>query len=276
MIPDNYFDSIEHLVRKQEMDLRYKKLGFYLWKFDERAAMGLNGFFENQVAMREDDCDPNYYLIGFHNFKEIVEVFNKNIEIYTPPLIDKNAYSIDYSNPSVLILEQLLKQIAPQIEALLGFSFRVVNVKATKSLKETESVGPAGWHFDGFSNAHRKIMFYLNAMNDSNGTLEIISPERGYVKLETDGPSIVLAEIAHLTHRGVPPSVTEKRPMIEVTIIPSFITSVKLKYGGVSSRCPLPSMQELEEIYMPLIEKVNPIEAARMSKSRLDDNSRNS
>lgn len=94
-------------------------------------------------------------------------------------------------------------------------------------------------------------------MNEANGTLDIIRPEGGYLRVITKKAAIVLAEVGYVTHQGVPPRESEKRPMIEVTIVPAFINEIALKYAGLHARCPLPSFEELRKIYSPLIEQVN-------------------
>ncbi|MDY7577038.1 methyltransferase domain-containing protein [Herbaspirillum sp. RTI4] len=157
---------------------------------------------------------------------------------------------------------------------MLGYSFKVVNVRATK-LKKQSGYGQPAWHNDGLHNCIKKIMIYPSPMDSDNGTFEIIDRQGKYNLIANSQPSIILADVAVLVHRGIPPKVSDCRPMIEITIIPSLVTTTDYVTAGHNARVPLPSTAQFEEFFDLKYRKVNDFEYSSNSEFIKHENIRN-
>jgi len=228
----NYYNFSEIVFRESLPENSYEELGFKYWIISGEATELLLGFFhdENIINFSIFDSRPDYLSTQFDDPNQVEKLLNNSIVYYSEPRNQLTLHGY----------EQLMKVLSLEIEKTLGFAFKVVNVRATAT-KNSPDFGPTSWHTDGGPNSVKKIMFYLNPMNIENGSLEIIAKNgQGYI-FKTEGPTAVLADVASLRHKGMPPTVNSVRPMIEITIIPAEKTNTRFVYAGHNAKIPIPS-----------------------------------
>lgn len=208
--------------------------GVCVHDLDPAVAEALKGFHDDSLrtSFRVDDALPGYFApaLGDDTIRRI------NAE---------NTYFTSPSSKPVEALEAFLESVRSYVENQFGYTFRVTNVRAWRC-RPGSDFGPNGWHNDGPTLYLRKILIYVNPPNPTNGTIQVVTRKGQNVTLDRDKPTWVLVDADALVHRGRP-SPTIERPIIEITLFPSEIPSVKPVFAGQNARVPLPSPQEYEE-----------------------------
>ena len=119
--------------------------------------------------------------------KKIKNILNKKGKI---PIICLTAYS---------------KNIAEEIETLLGTSFRLVASSAWYISSDCEDVGPSAEHTDGLPESFYKIMIYPSRLNEEDGTIMLRNADGHAEYVETDGPVWMLFDSNKVSHQGIRP-----------------------------------------------------------------------
>ena len=132
-----------------------------------------------------------------------------------------------------------VKELAPNISALLGTGWRVINVKSWSIQSETVKLGPNAWHLDGFPIGTFKLMVYLTPISSTVGTTEVKFDDESTRLLEGDAGTFLLFDPSTLLHRGVAPTDrTTSRVHVEITLMRALTTDVQLAHGGLNSAFP--------------------------------------
>jgi len=201
----------------------FQKNGFVCLRISQECALGLKGFFDNQLITPFDHNDFGLDFLGTQLSEAAIERINTDNIYFSPPSIDVQTY-----------LTNFLHENSATIEHELGCRWRVVNVRAWET-KKGANYGPSDWHIDGGSRCMRKIMFYPLPPNKHNGSLEVFDRQDNKHSLEFDYPLAVLLDSSVLLHRGLPGRL-ENRPAIEVTIVPAEYNNVDPVFSGQNAR----------------------------------------
>lgn len=221
-----------------EVKKLYEQNGFITLKLSKDVADSLRYFFnpEKKIEFSKDDCSQRYLTADLS--EDTINKLNRNLEFFGPP-----------KNVELKGLLNILEKLTPYIESAIGSKFKVGNVRAwnTRS-NEDENHGPTNWHTDGVSEFLRKILIYPVPPNIENGSLEIIGKNGARAVLNSDMPMAVFADVGVLMHRGIPPKKKSVRPLIEITITPSFYKSINLDFNGQNARIPLLTHRDFFEV----------------------------
>jgi len=137
----------------------------------------------------------------------------------------------------LMALNEVLEELAPQIEKCIGSRWRVVNVRSWKSLPATAYGGMNDWHYDGFPQDIRKIMIYLAPTGPEEGTTELLLADGS--KFSVSGPlgRWLFFKNSQVLHRGVAPKCGE-RLVVEITIAPSLRRQQQAVCAGLNAAYP--------------------------------------
>lgn len=228
-----FYDLIGSICKLHDPDRDFASSGFHIWQFPNEVSSLLQDFYldENRLNFSALDVQPDYFSSKFTETNKVENVLNQNNLYYAAP--HPNSKSIE-------ILEEILKTIAPEIETLIGYKFKITGIRSSK-IKKNSDFGPTAWHTDGMSSFIKKLLIYPLPMNSKNGSLAIIDNSGNVKEIKTELPTVVLADVNVVKHRGIPPQDIDFRPMIEATLIPSLETDYSFKYAGQNARVPLPT-----------------------------------
>lgn len=225
----DFFDKLASNVRVKNTDAEFAKTGFHIWCFDSQISSRLNAFFDPQRAIKFSVDDVNEGYRGSNLSDQIVDELNLAFTYFDKP---------GTNNAATATLELILQATKDHISQLIGFPFRVANVRAWETRPKLHQIGPTQFHRDGGPTTIKKIMIYTNPMNEENGTLEIYDRNGRLTRLTTQHPTMVLVDVSDLMHRGVPPTGSRPRPVIEVTICPHPIIRTECIFAGQNARWP--------------------------------------
>jgi hypothetical protein len=205
----------------------YADQGFIAFELDPSVTNLLNDYFSpnHQIKFSFSDCAQNFYPGNLDEL--VIEKLNRDMVYYSEP-----------SNHAQLVLSTIIFKLAPFIEASIGCKFSISNVRAWNT-KKTDNIqhGPTELHVDGLSEFVRKLMIYPEPPNPDNGTLEIIGRNgKAFVLNSAANPMAILADVGTLKHRGINPSVSQMRPMIEITLVPSLDLNISTHFQGQNAR----------------------------------------
>jgi SAM-dependent methyltransferase len=211
----------------------YAKKGFMAFSITPEIAKLLFGYFDPSLSRSFDvaDFSPDYLSVA-HNEDTIRKLNQDHIYFDAPRL----------NEPAPKVLGLILDQLRDPIEAIIGSPFTVVNVRAWITKHDAQQFGPVGWHKDGLSKFVRKVLIYPLPPNPNNGSIEVVGYDELHFTLNAETPVALVADVAMLVHRGIPPLERIEglpgRPIIEVTFVPSIRPDINVKSHGQNARIP--------------------------------------
>ncbi len=164
--------------------------------------------------------------------------FNPNSDVVES--IFKAGYHFrDLGTAQVRAISRAVREMAPDITAHLGSSWRVINVKSWSVRSDTVQQGPNAWHLDGFPVGTFKVMVYLTPIGKATGTTEIRLADDSTTILEGGSGTYLLFDPSVIWHRGVAPTeAATERTHIEITLMRSAATDLRYAHGGLNSAYP--------------------------------------
>lgn len=240
---------------------RFLEMGFAEYELSDALAQDLRGFFDPdlRIPFEVGDCADHFW--GAPLPPSTVEKLNQTHHYFARP-----AYQTEKA------LVKFLYDNAQALEAELGCHFKITNVRAVASLP-TGDFGPTSWHFDGSAKFLRKILIYPQAMDPETGSIEIFDRQGASAVINSREGVALLCDTSILLHRGRPGSDNAApRPMIEVTLAPSNITSLELVFAGQNARVPKVDVKALplalQEVHNSLATAIQSGQFDRRPKSR--------
>lgn len=228
--------ALGHFGARLQSNVRseFGETGYKIFRIPEQAAEQMQGLLADSISrpFSGDDCLPNY--------------ISSNLDEATVAKLNaKHIYYGFAPAPAASAFTEYMTSIALPVERELGHRWKIVNVRAWKTLPAEETdFGPTEWHCDGMSSFANKFMLYLLPMNDENGTLELYDRHGTKHTLKTSYPACVLFDNGVLTHRGR--SGKQPRLAIEVQTIPAAENKTEYIYAGQNARIPRDYAPEIE------------------------------
>jgi hypothetical protein len=211
-------------------DTLFSRDGAVAFPLPERVVQALSGYFSasNEIAFDIADGAPGYDATPFA--EDIVRRLN-----------EQNIY---YGKPSEAVVSALKTYLAGMHDAL-SHQFKVVNLRAWQS-RPGADMGPSAWHCDGDRDFFLvKLMLYMQPPNIENGTIEFFTRGGRRYLLAARQPMAILLDSSLLLHRGRP-SLTQPRPIIEITIAPTLQADPEIEFAGQNARFPSAYVDLLE------------------------------
>lgn len=153
--------------------------------------------------------------------------------------------------PALRALAPVLEGLRAPVRACLGTPWRVVNVRAWKTLARAARAEANGWHRDEpYPPGVLKVLLYVTEAGPETGTTEVVQPDgTRSIAVGPPGTFQIFENFARL-HRGVPPSRGE-RWAVEITVAPHFYDDLRPVCAGQNADFPLAPDLRLEA-WMPL------------------------
>jgi hypothetical protein len=146
-----------------------------------------------------------------------------------------------------IALDDVIDELAPQIERKIGGPWRILNVRSWSLVSRGASVGD--WHLDGFPISTFKLMLYVGPVGLETGTTEARFNDGTTAIVEGDPGTFLLFDPNTLWHRAIPPArPNTERTIIEITLTRCLATDRNLVFAGLNASYPfVPWIRKLEK-----------------------------
>lgn len=121
--------------------------------------------------------------------------------------------------PLIPILSDVISEYNEPISQYVKSPFVIVNVEAFETLPTGNAYGPSEWHSDGYMAGHLKLMIYLNEMDEKSGSFQL----EGSRIVRAPAGTVLIFKNSDVQHRGIRPSATTPRPVIQCTLFRTLI-----------------------------------------------------
>lgn len=215
-------------------DTLFSRDGAVGFPLPDRVVEALSGYFSesNEIPFDITDGAPGYEAYSFP--ENVVRSLNEQNIYYGKP-----------SDPVVSALKAYLASMSDALSHQLSYNFKAINVRAWKS-RPGADMGPSAWHCDGDREFFLvKLMLYMKPPNRENGTIEFFTRGEQRYLLSARQPMAILLDSSLLLHRGRP-SLSQPRPVIEITIAPALQATSDIEFAGQNARFPIDYVNRLE------------------------------
>jgi hypothetical protein len=144
----------------------------------------------------------------------------------------------DYYKPSEKFYKdfpEILNPLTKLIEQQCGCYFRIGSLRifSLKPVNKTQ-----GMHLDGWPFAIRKVFFYPNGVGMKFGSTEIKTKKGEAVIIEGEKGTWAIFENSLVAHQAFSTINSERRPTIELDIVPAYKTDTTLNFVGTNGWYP--------------------------------------
>jgi hypothetical protein len=194
--------------------------GVRIWPLDARLAADLADTFARSptVPLRPDDFAFGYFA---SSSRAMCDHLNR-----------ANSYRA-VGGEMTARLDELLHHTGAEIEQVIGHPFRVASTRAFDLLPNTD-VG--GRHLDGWPPSIRKLFVLPNGATARSGTTWFRGRNDKELVVHSEQPIMLLFENSLVWHAPQPSQ--ERRPTIELDIVPAATTSLASFYAGLNGWYP--------------------------------------
>jgi len=203
------------------ISILYGKTGdYFVFNISDSLRDRLISFFlEQEFANYKDWGSDEENLLMFNS-----------LSYETRSRVDKNVKIWNFNSKN-LLFTKLQEELSVKIKSFVKSPFCFVNVRAWKTLPNSELFGPNTLHTDGFYPGHLKVMLYLTPLSKESGALQVGQ------ELIIDKPAgtAVIFKNSDVIHSGIPGK-SEERISIEITIFRSFIYQFQFHNGHYDGR----------------------------------------
>jgi len=193
---------------------------YFIFNISDSLRSELTSFFLEQKFVSHENCGSD---------KGNLLIFN-SLSYETRSRLDKSVRVWDFNSKNLLFIK-LQEELSVKIKSFVKSPFCFVNVRAWKTLPNSDLFGPNALHTDGFYPGHLKIMLYLTPLSEESGALQVGQ------ELIIDKPAgtAVIFKNSDVIHSGIPGKSGE-RISIEITIFRSFIHQFQFHNGHYNGR----------------------------------------
>jgi SAM-dependent methyltransferase len=179
-------------------------------------------FAQAPIAYDHSEVDEGYVYTDTMTEEQIATYSRQNL--FYRPVDAETAF------------QRIMEEVYPRIVHETGCNWRVVGT-VTMAATPTAEIAQFAWHTDGFPNAFRKIIFYLGAPSEKNGTTELRLPS-GDHKVEGPAGTWIFLDVNEVPHRGIAPT-TDTRPTLTVTLACDLEPGLDFINSGMNSNFPV-------------------------------------